>query len=551
MPSRLRRPARLAAIAALAVSGSLAATSAANAAPALTVSTANGAGGSVVVSGTDFAQSYNAGGRVTAGFYLAQGVVSGGTVELGTASKWISAGNAATSGRDALATDGSFSTTLPVATTLDGGAVDCKVTTCEVVTWPAQSNPVEGTLIARATLAFGPSLVVTPTSVTAPDAVAVTGSGFATSYDAGGRVTAGFSVVQAALSGGSVTYNTADGGSKWLNPANTAPTAGQDKLQSDGSFSTTLPSVATLDGGNIDCSVAGKCFFMAWPAQSNPTLANMIVLSSPTTVAAAVPPSDPGTGGGGGGSSPSVSASPTSGLSTAGPTTVSVTGSGFSPAANTGVGIYVMYGPVTATLQSQFYASKWIAAGNAVAADTDAMSGSGTFATTLAVAPAYTDGSGTFVNCTVVQCAIRTIAAHQYGATDRSQDTSTAISFAGDPVASQPDAPVTAPDLVPTTAPTTAANATTLVGPKLTKVAVGQRGKVSMRVSEPSTVTFTVRRKVGKHYVVVKTVAVTAKTAGAISANLKITKKGLYRITVQAKGSDGATKTVVKSLRVT
>ena len=62
--------------------------------------------------------------------------------------------------------------------------------------------------------------------------------------------------------------------------------------------------------------------------------------------------------------------------------------------------------------------------------------------------------------------------------------------------------------------------------------------------------TFTVKRLVGKAYRSVKTVKVSTRKAGQVKANLKIARKGLYRITIQAKGANGATKTVVKSLRV-
>jgi hypothetical protein len=550
MPSRLRRVARMSAVAAVAVAGSLTATAAATAAPALTVSTANGAGGSVVVSGTGFDQGYApAPGTgqpgVKPGFYLAQGVVQGGTVTLATTSKWISAGNLPTSGRDALASDGSFTTTLPIATTVSttGGVVDCKTTTCVVVAWPSQSAPAATGLIAQADLAFGPSLSVTPAGVTAPNAVTLAGTGFAQAYDSGHGVLPGFYIAQAALSGGVFTYNTA--ANKFINPANVTPTAMQDKLELDGSFSTSLATTATLDSGSIDCSAAGRCFFVAWPAQSAPTVANAIVLSSPVTVAPTATP-DPGTGGGGGSSSPTLSASPVNGLSTTGPTTISVSGSGYDPVARSGEGIYVAFGPLGATAQSDFQASKWVHPGATPAAGQDVMSASGSFSTTLTVSPTF--GA---TNCTLTPCYIQTFAAH--GNPDRSQDKAILVSFGGTVASTDappaagplvPDAPTQAPSAVP------GAGAGAAVFPKVTKLALGKKGRVSLTVSEPTTVTFTVRRKVGKRYVGVKTVKVTAKKAGKVSANLKISKKGLYRVTVQAKAANGLTKTVVKSVRI-
>jgi hypothetical protein len=297
----------------------------------------------------------------------------------------------------------------------------------------------------------------------------------------------------------------------------------------------------------VDCrDAATPCTIYTWAAHTD-SVAAWRTTQPLTFLADDVDPgTDPGTGGGGG-TSPRLSVSQTSGLSPFDSTTVNVTGSGYK---TTYPGIYVAWGPAAGTLDRDAYGTaKWVYTSNGEDASHATLNADGSFSTSLVLAPTF--GA---TNCTIIQCYVQTFAA--LGAIDPSQTQAVAISYAGT-VASSTDTPAT-PDLVPavpttapTTTPTTAANATTLVGPKLTKVAVGQRGKVSMRVSEPSTVTFTVRRKVGKHYVVVKTVAVTARQAGAISANLKITKKGLYRITVQAKGSDGATKTVVKSLRIT
>lgn len=541
-PTRLRRAARLTALAAVAV-GSLTATAAASAAPTLTVTPVRGlADGQVVtVSGTGYTTT-------EPNVYLGEVAVDGATVTADTSVfRWVH--NSSTTAK--METDGSFSTTLTLKSSLSSGTIDCAAVQCKIAVWPAHTNPSVDSIIASQDLSFGPSIAVTPQSgiPAAGATLAVNGAGFDPAVNADGVY-----VAQAATVGGTRLY--AD--TKWVSPTG----AGGPILATDGTFSTTISAVAagsfSVDGRGtgvttVDCrDAATPCSIVTWAAHTDAISA----WRTSQPLAFLADDVDPGTGGGGsdgGTATPSVSISPTSGLSNSAPTTISVSGSGFDPTARSAQGIYVMYGPLTATAQNQFYAAKWVAPGNAAGSDTDTMSASGTFSTALTVAPTYTDGTGAFVNCTVVQCAVRTVAAH--GNPDRSQDTTTNIGFAGDPVASQPDTPVTTPDLVPdapSTAPSTAgtASAGALVGPKLSRVAVGKKGKVALTVSEPSTVTLTVRRKVGKRYVVVKTITVNAKKAGAVSANLKLAKKGLYRVTIRAKGANGATKTVVKSVRV-
>jgi hypothetical protein len=554
-PTRLRRRTRLAAIAALAVAGSLSATAAASAAPTLTVSTANGAGGTVVVRGTDFAQSYTPApgtGAPTpnAGFYLAQGVVSGGTVKLGTVSKWISAGNASTTSRDALASDGSFSTTLPVTTTLDSGNVDCKTTTCVILAWPAQSNPAATGLIAQTNLGYGPSLTSAPSTVASGDAVTVTGSGFLQAYTPApgtGAPTsnAGFYVAQGAFVNGAFKLASA---SKWLNPANVAPTTTQDKLNSDGSFSTTLPSTQTLNSGATDCATY-TCFVLAWPAQSNPTAANLIVVGSSLTVNPAATP-DPGTGGDTGGGStgtPSLSVSQTSGLSPLQPTTVTVTGSGYK---TTPPGIYVAWGTMAGNLDRGAYspATKYVNTTNGDDASHARLNADGSFSTTLTLAPTF----GT-TNCTLVQCYVQTFAAQ--GTDDPSQAKAVAVSFSST-VATPEAAPVANPNLVPdapaaTPAATTSPDASSTSVPTTGKPVV-RNGKASAKVSEASTVTFVLRKKVGKRWVMVKTVKVKTTKAGTVSAKLPMSKAGTYRVSIKAVSlkSGKASKTVTKTTTV-
>jgi LPXTG-motif cell wall-anchored protein len=137
---------------------------------------------------------------------------------------------------------------------------------------------------------------------------------------------------------------------------------------------------------------------------------------------------------------PRVSASPTSGLDPAGGSTITVTGSGFDPNANNGVGVYVVFGPVDPGTYFQdanrFVAARWLHTGGTSSGSPgqDDLRADGTFSTTLpppggALTATYTDGTGAAVNCLVTQCYVVTMAAHGVG--DRSMDTCTPVSFAG------------------------------------------------------------------------------------------------------------------------
>ncbi|MFC0531850.1 HtaA domain-containing protein [Phytohabitans kaempferiae] len=128
-------------------------------------------------------------------------------------------------------------------------------------------------------------------------------------------------------------------------------------------------------------------------------------------------------GGGGEPTGPAVSVTPVSNLDPAG-ATVTVNGSGFNAA---GAGVYVVFGPKRAdywTNAAYYKSAKWVRAGGA-----DVLNPDGTFSTTLEVSATYTDGTGTAVDCNATPCYVLTFAAH--GSADRSQDTETAITFAG------------------------------------------------------------------------------------------------------------------------
>ncbi|GAB2854146.1 hypothetical protein GCM10022221_62180 [Actinocorallia aurea] len=125
--------------------------------------------------------------------------------------------------------------------------------------------------------------------------------------------------------------------------------------------------------------------------------------------------------------------SPSSGLSATGASSVSISGSGFDAKANNAFGVYVVFGPKPADYHldaNLFGAAKWVHVGGAGGGAGQAeMTASGGFDVTLSVRARYTDGNGKKVDCTVTRCYVLTFAAH--GVPDRSQDTSTPVSFEG------------------------------------------------------------------------------------------------------------------------
>ncbi len=127
---------------------------------------------------------------------------------------------------------------------------------------------------------------------------------------------------------------------------------------------------------------------------------------------------------------PAVTVSPTGPLP-AGAQTLTVAGQGFDAQANTGAGIYVVFGPITAapsyyTDPSIYGAFKWVYPGGVDSAATAPMTADGTFSTTLDIASSFVAPTGT-VDCSVVACGIITFAAH--GAQDRTQDTCIEMTF--------------------------------------------------------------------------------------------------------------------------
>ncbi len=523
-----------------ALAAMLATAAAASAAPTLTVAPALGLkdGQTIDVSGTGHT-------TVPPAIYVGQVAVVDGTVQAG-ASRWVH--RTPTSPTQVqMDADGGFATTLVVDDTV--GTADCRIVQCEIAAWPAHTNPTVATLIARQPLSFGPSIRVQPSTDLDPAGATVTvdGAGFDPADNTTGD---GLYVAQSATVNGTRLYRAAT----WVRTTGGAPA-----LNADGTFTTTIDVVGTgdfSDGGpgapttRVDCTdPATPCSIVTRSAHDGAVAAWSTAVALTFDDGSSNPGPGPGTGGG-----PALVVSPTTGLSPDGPTTISVTGSGYDATAQSHGhlrGVYLVYGPKNGdffTNANAFGAAAWLQPGNG-------MSLTGSFATTITVKPTYVDGAGNTVNCTVTQCYVATFAAH--GSADRSQDVFVPVTFAGTAAA----APAASPQLVPDAAPapppavaTTTASGTkqATARPKVSRVKVGRTGRVTLRVTEPARITFTVKRKAGKRWVKVKTVKVTARKAGTVRANLRLARTGRYRVSVKAVGrtSGKAAKTVVASVRV-
>ncbi|MEU6019974.1 HtaA domain-containing protein [Micromonospora sp. NPDC047134] len=139
------------------------------------------------------------------------------------------------------------------------------------------------------------------------------------------------------------------------------------------------------------------------------------------------------TGVDGGPAAPSVTVNPSAALDPEG-ATVTVTGTGFDPEANGGVGFYLAFGPKGEnhwTNSRPYKPVKWVHKNASSSAAQVRLPADGSFSTTLDLVPTYIDGNGNSVDCTAIQCYVMTFAAH--ASSDRSQDTFTPITFGGGP----------------------------------------------------------------------------------------------------------------------
>lgn len=222
----------------------------------------------LTVSGTGFDVAA-AGGR---GFYLVYGPKAPGfwqgsaTASYGAA-KWFSP--VAGPGRELLAPDGSFNTTLtisPVYTGRNGATYDCRIVSCSVLTFAAQGN-IDAALDTDTPLSFvplPPRVEVSPTTGLNRDNVSnvtVRGSDFST----------GTYVSQAAIVNGEVV-TPEQTAAKWIRRGGPTP---EETLNADGTFTTTVSVVPTFTprgGAPVDCRVT-TCVIATWRQHSNPTVA--------------------------------------------------------------------------------------------------------------------------------------------------------------------------------------------------------------------------------------------------------------------------------------
>jgi hypothetical protein len=264
-----------------------------------------------------------------------------------------------------------------------------------------------------ASAADGPTVSVTPAAGLDPAGATVTvsGTGFAAAEP-------GFYVGVAGTAHYSATNLGAFAVAKWVHLGAT-PSAGQDVLNSDGTFSTALTFPATFGSGAnaTDCR-SEQCAIFTFAAHGSADRSQDT--STPITFFA-----------------PSITLTPSTGLANG--DAVVVTGKGFVP----GKGIYVAEtvakpagGP-----PSNYTGAKWI---QSVGVD-------GTFATTVTAADTFTaPGAAGATDCRVVSCFVATFNDHT-DITNRNQDVWAPITFAA---AEEPTPTPTPTPTEPTATPT-------------------------------------------------------------------------------------------------
>jgi hypothetical protein len=409
--------------------------------------------------------------------------------------------------------------------------------------------PIVAGLAAAAAAASGaPTVTASPTVNLTPAGKAVAVTGAEIPLGTGTPPNTGLYAAQMAIVGGT-TYYAYTANAKFVRRSPTPGSTSQAKLEDDGSFATTVDLVRSWTSGatTVDCAAADtRCFVASWPAHGNPTADT--VIDAVALEFAGAPDPGPGPGPGPGGAF-GLFVAPTTGLSTAGPSPVTVIGSGYDVREP---GIYLVYGARAGRTDPGSYSSatQWLH----VAGGT--LSSTGSFSTTIAVEPIFTNGNGDVVNCTVVQCYVQTMRAH--GATDVNQDFAVPVSF-GATLTTPPPATNAAPapaagssDQAPSSPTTSAGSSGPAVAPKLGKLRVNRGGRARLNVSERSTVTFVLRKQVKGTWKVVKVVRVRTPGPGTVRAKLPIVRPGTYRISIKAVSSETgkASRKVVKRLTV-
>jgi hypothetical protein len=285
-----------------------------------------------------------------------------------------------------------------------------------------------------ASAATGPSLTVTPSGGLDPagTSVRISGSGFSTANP-------GIYVGVAATDKYNPTNAGAFGAVKYVHTGAT-PSAGQDVLTADGTFSTTLSFAATFGtGANATNCLTSTCAIYTMAAQGSPDRSqdavSVIHFQNSTLVV-----------------------TPTTGVDNG--ALIAVTGSGFTPSK----GIYLAEStakPVNGP-PSAYTGAKWI----------QSVDANGAFSSTLTAADVFTpQGSTTAIDCRAVQCYVASFNDHT-DIMNRSQDVWVPITFA--PATVTPEPTPTTPEPMtsvpttsnPTATPTTTAPTTT--GPAVT-----------------------------------------------------------------------------------
>ncbi|MGB3412794.1 MAG: IPT/TIG domain-containing protein [Microthrixaceae bacterium] len=250
-----------------------------------------------------------------------------------------------------------------------------------------------------------PSIAVSNTTGLAAtgSTVTVTGQGFDPAIVEGSNGTVG--VYVALGRGASTTVPEVYTSAKFVRPTGPSPeTSGGAKINTDGTFSATIPVSALFSASNssVNCYV-DSCSIYVFSAHTG-SYAPWTFTKTPVIFQAPT--------------APMVAVSKTTGLDPAGQN-VTVTGAGF---AATAPGIYVVFGPVDTSTPWWLDASAF---GDAKYLTGSAIGANGTFTTTLKPVASYVGSSP--VDCSTASCAIATMKAH--GSTDRSQDTVTPVTF--------------------------------------------------------------------------------------------------------------------------
>lgn len=450
-----------------------------------------------------------------------------------------------------LATDGTFSTTVTASRrfTSNGTDIDCAVVQCVIRTWRAHGNPTDANVLATQAIRFAPdistSVTVTPNgdlSRTAPTTVTITGSGFDPSL-AGGR---GLYVVYGPKNPNYWTDTSAYGGAKYVFAAG-SPGASTDRLNADGTFSTTLdvqPVYTTRSGTTIDCRVI-ECDVLTFAAQGR--VSPDFDTTTPLTFA---PPA------------PTAEVSPTTELNRDAATLVTIRGQNYFYRFGAYVGLTatvdgsVLYGD-----QSTF---RWVRTAAMGARTPEETITDGAFTTTISATPTFTTDRGVTVDCRVTQCAISSWPAHSLP-TPETLYTNAPLTFAAAQVVVPPP-PDERRDPVPSPTPTVVAPKATSAkkAQKVGKKGIAVVGTIAVGSQDATLKPYKLKVKIGKkRYAATVIVPKSVKAGKKATVKVKLSKKAIaalkgravkvtakVKVTAGGKATTVATKATLKGAAV-